>query len=60
MNVFALITIAIGAHALMQAPMSVRSMVLPWHVLRAVLVFAAAANIGSIMILAFAAKRRTT
>ena len=59
LNVFALMTIAIGANALLQAPMDVRSMVLPWPVVRGLLVFAGVANIGSIAVLVFGARRRT-
>ena len=59
LNVSALITIAIGVNALLQAPMDVRSMVLPWPVLRGLFVFAGAANIASIVLLVVRARRRT-
>ena len=59
LNVFALMIIALGVNALLQAPMDVRSMVLPWPVLRGLFVFAAAANIGSIVVLVVRARRRT-
>ena len=59
LNVSALMTIAIGVNALLQAPMDVRSMVLPWPVLRGLFVFAGVANIGSIVVLVVRARRRT-
>jgi len=57
LNIAALTTLAIGASALWQSPMDVRSMVLPWPVLRGLLVFAAAVNVGSILMLVVRALR---
>jgi len=56
-NVFALLTVVIGTTALTQSPMDVRNMVLPWPVLRGLLIFAAAANVGSIAVLVVRALR---
>jgi hypothetical protein len=59
-NVLALLALAVGVHGLSQAPMEVRSLVMPWPVLRALLVFAAVANIGSIAVLLVRAGRHRT
>ncbi|MBN2566308.1 MAG: hypothetical protein JXB46_11415 [Candidatus Eisenbacteria bacterium] len=58
LNVAALVTIAIGLSALLQAPAEVRSMVLPWPVVQGLFAFAALANIVSIVVLAVRAMRR--
>jgi len=60
LNVAALVTIAIGLSALLQSPAEVRSMILPWPVIKGLFAFAAVANIGSIVVLAFRAVRRTS
>jgi protein-S-isoprenylcysteine O-methyltransferase Ste14 len=60
LNVFGLLIVILGTTALLGSPMEVRSMVLPWPVLRGLLVFAAAANLGSIVMLAVRALRTSS
>lgn len=56
-NVLSLVALGTGVWGLAQAPLEVRSMVMPWPVLRGLLVFAGVANIGSIIVLTTRAAR---
>jgi hypothetical protein len=57
LNVLSLLSLTIGVWGLTQAPIEVRSLVMPWPVLRGLLVLAGVANIGSIFVLAARAAR---
>jgi len=57
LNVFGLLIVVMGTTALLESPMEVRSMVLPWPVLRGLLIFAAAANVWSLAVLGVRALR---
>ena len=50
-NVLALVALAVGVYGLSQAPMDVRSLVMPWPALRGLLAVAAVANVASIAVL---------